>query len=209
MHLQQLLVRYGLIAVLVGSAFEGDFTLLLAGVVAHLGIFAFPLAVAAGAVGSLVGDTAWYCLGRFRGPRFRGSRFYRRVGPTIERLARQLGPWQLLAARFVYGTKSASMIFWGLHGLTFRRFLLIDVVGCVLGSLVFTSLGFLLSGSATALLGHVKRVELWLLGGAIVGVLVVFLIDRTAKHELHLDEEKDGKDGKGGKGGKGGKAVRR
>ena len=187
MHLQQLLIRYGLIAVLVGSALEGDFTLLFAGVVARLGIFALPLAVAAGALGSLVGDTAWYSLGRFRGPRFREGRFYRRVGPTVERLARQLGPWQLVAARFVYGTKSASMIFWGLHGLSFSRFLLIDSVGCVLGSLVFTSLGYLLSGSAMALLGHVKRVELWLLGGAIVGVLVVMLIDRTAKHELHID----------------------
>jgi membrane protein DedA with SNARE-associated domain len=187
MHLQQLLIRYGLIAVLLGSAVEGDFTLLFAGVVARLGIFAFPLAVAAGALGSLVGDTAWYSLGRFRGPRFREGRFYRRVGPTVERLARQLGPWQLLAARFVYGTKSASMIFWGLHGLSLRRFLLIDSVGCLLGSLVFTSLGYLLSGSAMALLGHVKRVELWLLGGVIVGVLIVFLIDKTAKHELHID----------------------
>lgn len=188
MPLQQLLIQYGLIAVLVGSAFEGDFTLLLAGVVAHLGIFSFPLAVGAGALGSLVGDCAWYALGRFRGPRFRGSRLYARVGPTIERLAAQLGPWQLLAARFVYGTKSASMIFWGLHGLPFRRFLFIDLVGCVLGSLVFTTLGYLLSGSATVLLGHVKRVELWLLGAAIVGAVIVFIIDRTAKHELHLDK---------------------
>lgn len=190
MHLQQLLIQYGLIAVLIGSVFEGDFTLILAGVVAHLGILSFPLAVAAGAVGSLAGDSGWYALGRFRGARLRGSRLYVRVGPTIERLAVQLGPWQLLVARFVYGTKSASMIFWGLHGLSFRRFVLTDTVGCVLGSLVFTSLGYLMSGSARALLGQVKRVELWLLGAAIVGVLVVFLIDRTAKHELHLDEKK-------------------
>jgi membrane protein DedA with SNARE-associated domain len=189
MHLQQLLIRYGLIAVLIGSAVEGDFTLLLSGLVAHLGIFSFPLAVAAGTFGSLLGDTAWYSLGRFRGPRFREGRFYRRVGPTVERLAAQLGPWQLVAARFVYGTKSASMIFWGLHGLPFRRFLFIDCVGCVLGSLVFTSLGYLLSGSAIAILGRVKRVELWLLGGAVVAVVIVFLIDRTAKHELHLDEK--------------------
>ena len=81
------------------------------------------------------------------------------------------------------------MIFWGLHGLPFRRFLLIDSVGCLLGSLVFTSLGYLLSGSAMAILGHVKRGDLWLLGGVIVGVLIVFLIDKTAKHELHLDED--------------------
>ena len=188
MHLQQLLIRYGLIAVLVGSALEGDFTLLFAGVVARLGIFAFPLAVAAGALGSLVGDTAWYSLGRFRGPRFREGRFYRRVGPTVERLARQLGPWQLVAARFVYGTKSASMIFWGLHGLSFRRFLLIDSVGCLLGSLVFTSLGYLLSGSATLLLGRVRRVQFWLLGAVLAGAVLVLIIHLTAKRELHLDE---------------------
>ena len=191
-HLQQLLIRYGLIAVLLGSSLEGDFTLILAGVVAHLGIFAFPLAVAAGAVGSLMGDLAWYALGRLRGPRFREGKLYRRVGPTVERLANRMGPWELLAARFVYGTKAVSMVFWGLHGLSLPRFLLIDGLGCVLGSLVFTSLGYLVSGSATALMGHVKRFELWLLGAFLVGVVIVVIIDRTAKHELHLDEEKKG-----------------
>jgi membrane protein DedA with SNARE-associated domain len=193
-HLQQLLIDYGLVAVFIGSAFEGDFTLLLAGVVAHLGIFAFPLAVAAGAMGSLMGDLAWYTLGRVRGPRFREGKLYRRVGPTVERLAQRMGPWQLLAARFVYGTKAASMVFWGLHGLSLPRFLLIDIIGCVLGSIVFTSLGYLVSGSATVLMGHVKRFELWLLGAFMVGIIIVFIIDRTAKHELHLDESRDNED---------------
>jgi membrane protein DedA with SNARE-associated domain len=187
-HLQQLLIDYGLIAVLFGSAFEGDFTLLLSGVVSHLGFFPFTLAVAAGAAGSLTGDLAWYALGRFRGPRFRAGGLYQRVGPTIERLANRMGPWELLAARFVYGTKAASMVFWGLHGLSLPRFLAIDALGCVLGSLVFTSLGYLVSGSATVLMGHVKRFELWLLGAFVVGIIIVFIIDRTAKHELHLDE---------------------
>jgi membrane protein DedA with SNARE-associated domain len=194
-HLQQLLIHYGLVAVLIGSAFEGDFSLILAGVVAHLGIFPFPLAVAAGAFGSLAGDTAWYLLGRLRGPRFREGRLYRRVGPTIERLAKRMGPWELLAARFVYGTKAASMVFWGLHGLTFPRFLLIDTIGCAVGSFVFISLGYLVSGSATALMGHVKRFELWLLGAFLVGVVIVVIIDRTAKHELHLDEADGRADG--------------
>ena len=66
-----------------------------------------------------MGDSAWYGLGRLRGPRFRGK-VLPRVGPTIERLAQQLGPWELVAARFVYGTKAASMVFWGLHGLRLR-----------------------------------------------------------------------------------------
>src|SRR3954452_8604719 len=195
MHLQELLIRYGLLAVLLGAAFEGDFSLILAGVVSHLGIFPFPHAIAAGALGSLLGDSIWFGFGRLRGPRFRQGKLYRRVGPTIERLAKRMGPWELLAARFVYGTKAASMLFWGLHGLSLPRFLLIDSLGCVLGSLVFTTLGYLVSGSATALMGHVKRFELWLLGAFLVGIIIVVIIDRTAKHELHLDEADRGREG--------------
>jgi membrane protein DedA with SNARE-associated domain len=193
MHLQQLLIHYGLVAVLIGSAIEGDFSLILAGVVSHLGIFPFPWAVAAGTVGSLAGDTAWYALGRLRGPKFREGKLYRRVGRTIDRLARQLGPWELLAARFVYGTKAASMVFWGLHGLSFPRFLLIDALGCAIGATVFTGLGYLVSGSAMVLLGKVRRIQLWLLGALIVGVVIVYIIHRTAKHELHLDEAEEKK----------------
>lgn len=189
MNLESLVLRYGLAAVFLGSAIEGDFTLILAGVAAHLGYFPFPLAVAAGVVGSMLGDLAWYALGRLRGPRFRAGRFYRRVGHRIEALARRIGPAQLIAARFVYGTKAASMVFWGLHELPLVRFLLVDGVAAVIGATVFTGLGYVVSGSATLLLGKVRRVQLWLLGALLVGAVLVFLIHWTAKKELHLEDD--------------------
>ena len=194
MGLQQLVMHYGLLAVLLGSAIEGDFTLILAGVCAHLGYFPFPLAVAAGAVGSFAGDLAWYTLGRVRGPRFRAGGLYRRVGHRIEALAKRMGPAQLLAARFVYGTKAASMVFWGLHDLPLAKFALVDGIGTVIGSAVFTGLGYLVSGSATLLFGKVRRVQLWLLGALVVGVVLVFLINWEAKKELHIDETEDAAD---------------
>jgi len=49
-NLEALVLRYGLVAVFIGSAFEGDFTLILAGVAAHLGYFPFAFAVLAGTV---------------------------------------------------------------------------------------------------------------------------------------------------------------
>jgi len=186
---EHLILRYGLAAVFVGAAVEGDLTLILAGVAAHLGYFAFPTAVVASVVGGFLGDLAWYVLGRLRGPRFRAGRLYRRVGHRIEMLARRLGPAELIASRFVYGTKAASMLFWGLHGMSVPRFVLVDAVGCVVGSLVFTGLGYAVSGSATILLGRVRRVELWLLGAVLVGAVLVFVIHWTAKKELHVDEE--------------------
>jgi membrane protein DedA with SNARE-associated domain len=188
-NFEHLILRYGLAAVFVGAAVEGDLTLILAGVAAHLGYFTFPTAVAASVLGGFLGDLAWYSLGRLRGPKFRAGRLYQRVGHRIEILARRLGAAELIASRFVYGTKAASMVFWGLHGMSLPRFLLVDAVGCVLGTLVFTALGYAVSGSATVLLGHVRRVERWLLGAVLVGALLVFVIHLTAKKELHVDEE--------------------
>jgi membrane protein DedA with SNARE-associated domain len=188
-NFEHLILRYGLAAVFVGAAVEGDLTLILAGVAAHLGYFSYATALAASVAGGFLGDLAWYTLGRVRGQEFRAGRLYQRVGHRIELLARRLGAAELIASRFVYGTKAASMVFWGLHGMSLPRFLLVDAIGCVLGSLVFTGLGYAVSGSATVLLGRVRRVERWLLGAVLVGALLVFVIHWTAKKELHVDEE--------------------
>jgi membrane protein DedA with SNARE-associated domain len=169
--LQQLLIDHGLAAVLLGAAIEGDFTMVLAGVVSHLGYFAFPVAVGTAAVGTFIGDCAWYFLGRSHTDRFRAGRLYRRVGPRIEQVARRLGVWQLIAARFVYGTKNASMFFWGLHGLTFGRFALVDAVSCIAGAVVFVGLGHLIGNGAEVVLGRVKRVELLALGVAAAAII--------------------------------------
>jgi membrane protein DedA with SNARE-associated domain len=187
--LEHLILRYGLGAVFVGAAVEGDLTLILAGVAAHLGYFPFGLAVAAGTVGGFLADLGWYGLGRVCGTRFRTGRLYRRVGPRIEALARRLGAAELVASRFVYGTKAASMVFWGLHGMSLPRFALVDAIGCVIGSLVFTGLGYAVSGSATVLLGRVRRLQLWLLGAVLVGAVLVFLIHWAAKKELSIDDD--------------------
>lgn len=181
-------MRHGLAAVAVCAAIEGDITLILAGVVARLGVFDFPSALVAGALGGFVADCGWYGLGRLRGRRFRESRFYERVGPTVERMARRIGPWELIAARFVYGTKAASMVFWGLQGLSFTRFALIDGLGCALGAVVFGGLGYFVSDRATALLGKVQRLELWLLGALVAGLLLIFIVHRIATRELGGNE---------------------
>jgi membrane protein DedA with SNARE-associated domain len=186
---EQLILRYGLSAVFVGAAIEGDLTLILAGVAAHLGYFSFAAAVAAGTAGGFLADLVWYGLGRVRGRGFRAGRLYRRVGHRIEALARRLGAAELVASRFVYGTKAASMVFWGLHGMSLPRFALVDAIGCTIGTLVFTGLGFALSGSATVLLGKMRRLELWLLGAVLAGAVLVFVIHWAARRELRVDED--------------------
>jgi len=89
MSLKQLLIDHGPTAVVIGAIVEGDMTLILAGVVAHLGVFPLPVAMTAGAAGCLLGDCGWFWVGRWRGARFRSGALYRRVGRRIESLDRK------------------------------------------------------------------------------------------------------------------------
>ena len=133
---------------------------------------------------ALVGDSAWYALGRMGGAAIRGRDAYRRVGPLVERLARRVGPWEIVLTRFVFGTRTASMVFWGMRGLPWLRFAAFDLLGATLGAVCLVTLGFLASQSAERLLGRVKQVERWLLVAVVAtaaAVVVVHLVGRFSR----------------------------
>jgi membrane protein DedA with SNARE-associated domain len=174
--LTQLIIQYGLAAVFLGSGLEGDLSMVLGGVVSHQGYFRPQVAIAAAALGAFCADCVWYAVGRLHAQRLQDAAFYRKVGPRIAAVTRRIGVWQIIAARFVYGTKNATMLFWGLHNLPLLRFVLVDAVGCVLGASFFVGLGYLVGDGAEALLGKVKRFEFLLLGALVVGVLVLVVI---------------------------------
>ncbi|HUE30940.1 MAG TPA: VTT domain-containing protein [Verrucomicrobiae bacterium] len=161
--MEDFLARYGLLAVFAAAAVEGDVSVVLAGVLADLGFFSLPHAVEAAWLGGFVGDTAWYLLGRLNSAAVRRNRLYLRAAPLIERLVARVGEREIVLSRFVYGTRIASMFFWGVHGLPYGRFAAFDLVGCLLSAIALAGLGFGLSTSAVALVGRVKRAEVWLL----------------------------------------------
>ncbi len=179
--MEDLLIQYGFVAVLVGTALEGDVTMLLAGVLAHLGYIEFPAAVTAGCLGALASDSAFFLAGRQGGARVRETRAYARAAPLIEGIARCSGAWELVATRFVFGTRVASMLFWGLRGLPWPRFVAIDATGCAAWALVLATLGYAFSGSAALIIGEVKKVEWWLGTALLVGAAAVIIAHRLLR----------------------------
>ena len=172
--LEQVIARWGALAVLLGAAVEGDATMILAGVMAHLGLLRIPTVFGAGALGGFASDLAWYALGRTQAATIRGSRLYLKALPTIGRFTRTLGAWEIGIARFVHGTRVASMLFWGAEGLPFWRFAAIDSLGCALWAAVLGAVGYTLNGSVEALVGQVRRVEIWFMVAAAGLFAVVF-----------------------------------
>jgi len=190
-------MRFGLLAVFLGTALEGDGSMILAGVLAHLGFFGLPAAMAVGGVGAVVTDLVCYGVGRHRADAIRGTRLYRRAGVAVERLVRRLGPWEVPLSRFVYGTRVGSMFFWGMQRLPFGRFVVLDVIGCAAWALALGTLGFVSSASAAVLLGRVTRVERWVLLAVVLTAVTVILVRTLPWRRMRRsveDEETDRKE---------------
>jgi membrane protein DedA with SNARE-associated domain len=181
---EQLVDRFGALAIFLGTAVEGDATAVLGGVIAHLGLLGFPLALATAFLGAFAGDLTLFALGRVGAPRLRASRAYRRIAPLVERLATRFGAGEIVLARFVYGTRVASMVFWGVHGLSPARFVALDLLGCALWATAFTTLGFAASGTAAVLLGEIHAAERWLAIAVVAAATVVAVAHLVVRRRL-------------------------
>ena len=172
-------IKYGTLAIFLAAMIEADVVPVLTGVVTHLGYVKVGPALLAAIAGAFAGDYLWFCVGCFYSQSIRNSRLYRRVGHMPETLIRRLGPWQIPASHLVYGTRVATMIFWGMQRISTARFALVDGFGCVVLTGVLFTLGLGFSGAASLVIGRVKQVELLLLVGV---VLLLFLASKVVRH---------------------------
>lgn len=170
--MQVFLIRYGLLAVFLAAAVEADIVPVLTGVVAHAGYVNPGLALFAVSAGAFTGDCAWFCAGRCYSKRIKSRFDYRRAGQMAEDLINRLGLWGIPASHVVYGTRIATMIFWGARRLSTAKFALVDALGCVGFTFLLFMLGFWFSASASQIVGGVKRVELLMLLAVIITVLI-------------------------------------
>ncbi|PWT92337.1 MAG: hypothetical protein C5B55_06630 [Blastocatellia bacterium] len=171
--MESFLTKFGLIAVFISALLEADVVPVLTGVIAHLGYFGFVKAIMAASAGAFGGDCLWFWIGRGRSEWIRSTRFYARTKKVTQNLNQQLGVWQIPASHIVYGTRIATMLFAGIEKVSFIKFALVDLLGCAFFTTSLAGLGFLFSDSASLIIGHVKRVELFLLL-VVVGTVVVF-----------------------------------
>ncbi|HSC78534.1 MAG TPA: DedA family protein [Candidatus Acidoferrales bacterium] len=167
-ELEGFLRTYGLWALFFFAAFEGDLTLLLAGMLVHLGIWPLGTTFAIATTGALTGDCFYFWLGHGTARRWLTTAHGQRVMPRIERSARRYGIASLFFARYIYGTRIATMFFWGMQRISVAKFVALDALNCVIWASVFGGLGYFFADQLEHVVGELRRVETWLLVGLVV-----------------------------------------
>ena len=118
-----------------------------AGVIAGTGDLSLPLVIVFAAAGAIVGDNISYGLGSWLGEHtvkrlFRSDKA-RHGFEWAERQLEQRGFYLIIVARFIPGGRTAVTFASGYtHGMTWRRFIVADVVAGVVWATYAASLGY-------------------------------------------------------------------
>lgn len=179
--LNQLLLQYGVYAVLVLVMIEGDITLLIAGVLAHsrfFGDYSFAQVLIWGTIGGCLSDNLAYFGGRAFCEGVRELRFYRAAKPRLERLTNKFGPLSIFLSKYIYGLRWAACVFYGVGRMPYLRFLLLSFASCFLWVFVLAGAGYFFSGAVMGLIGDFQRLGKVLLVIVVLGIVGFYLAER-------------------------------
>ena len=123
MMLQQFLQDFGYFALFLGTFFEGETILVLAGFLAFRGYMQLDTVILTAFLGSYAGDQLWYFLGRRHGRRLlaRKPRWQKLGDKALDHVRRHPDLW-VLSFRFVYGLRTVMPVAIGLSALVITVF---------------------------------------------------------------------------------------
>jgi len=189
--IEQYMLAYGYWAVFFGVMLEnagvpvpGETILLIAGYFAATGEFHLALVMLIAASGAVIGDNIGFAIGHHYGRGFllRVGRFFFLTPKRLEHMEKYFenhGNKTILVARFITGLRVFAALLAGASKMPWRVFVVYNVAGAVLWSVVITSVGYLFGQSLPLLIKWVGRSGTVFLIAAIVIAVIVW---RVRKH---------------------------
>lgn len=143
MSVESLVARYGLGALVVGAALEGETVAMIGGMLAHRGIYPLPLAWGAVLFGTFAADQAYFYAGRLfrdrpRMMRLRATATFAKAQAMFEKRPVMF----VMLFRFLYGLRTVSPAVIGASGFPPLRFFALNAAAAVVWSILFVGLGY-------------------------------------------------------------------
>ncbi|RBJ83500.1 DedA family protein [Pseudomonas sp. MWU12-2534b] len=183
--LQQFLQDFGYFALFLGTFFEGETILVLAGFLAFREYMDIKLVMIVAFLGSYAGDQLWYFLGRKHGRKLlaRKPRWQMMGDRALEHIRKHPDIW-VLSFRFVYGLRTVMPVAIGLSGYPPGRYLLLNGIGAAVWAVALAQAAYHFGAVMEGMLGSIKKYELWVLGALLVLGFVLWLRRRFKNARL-------------------------
>jgi len=141
--LEYILAQYGYVALFIGTFFEGEVIVVVAGILASLGYLSVGPVLATAMIATFLGDQTFFWIGRKKGSLFFEKRPHLRE--RAEKVYALLHDHQnkvLFGFRFLYGLRIATLIALGTSGIRQKKFLRFNILNSVVWTLIFVFGGY-------------------------------------------------------------------
>jgi membrane protein DedA with SNARE-associated domain len=165
---------YGYPALLVGTFFEGETFLVLAGFAASMGYLEIPWVILVAFAGTLSGDQMFFYLGRRQSALVQSFlAHYPAWQNRVERVQRIIERYQtalVFIFHFLYGLRIAFLLVIGLSRIPAGRFLVLNFLSALVWAAVVGAVGYLFGSALAMIIGDLKGLESYILAGiALIG----------------------------------------
>jgi membrane protein DedA with SNARE-associated domain len=170
MDFPALIDTYGYWAVLVGAFLEGETILALAGLASYRGYLEFWKVVVIAMFAGFLGDQFYFFLGRYRGARILAR--FPNVAARAHRFDLLLSRWHaplIVGIRFMYGFRILGPILLGMGRVKAWKFVLFNFIGAAIWAPLIAGIGYYFGGLLETILHDMKKIEIWIFLGVIVG----------------------------------------
>jgi membrane protein DedA with SNARE-associated domain len=166
-----------LVAAGMGVPLPEDIVFISGAILAQRGVTDLRLTCVVLGIGVFVGDTVLYTIARRIGPAIYERKFIKRVMPPerrawFEEKIHKHGSLVVFCARHVAGLRGAIFAISAIHGISYPRFIIADMLALGVSMPLFMLLGWYFSTSIDTALTHAATAEHWVMIG-IVSVLAL------------------------------------
>jgi membrane protein DedA with SNARE-associated domain len=175
--MEHLISTYGYPAVWAGTFFEGETIVLIAGYLANRGYLTLEWVIFFAFLGSWMGDTLYFFIGRRWGNKLLERRPAWR--PAADRAFDMLHRYDaafILTFRFLYGLRTVSPFVIGMSKVPTARFVLLNMIASAIWASAFSTGGYLLGTMLEAMIAKVERIEVYVLGALVAAGIVSWLV---------------------------------
>ena len=177
LSLEHLIQTYGVLAVGVGTFFEGETILILGGLVAQRGYVNLYWVITAAFIGTLCGDQLFFFLGRKQSQWLLSRRpsWQTRITKAQDYLDRHQIPL-VIGFRFLYGLRTVTPFVIGMSRIPTGAFLLLNTIGALIWAITFGTGGYLFGHALEAAFENIKHYEAQLLAAIVAAGFIVWLV---------------------------------
>lgn len=182
--LQELLSRYGYLAIFILTFFEGESVLIAAGFLAFSGYLDATVVIVVSTLASYVGHGTFFLIALHRREAFFAliRRFVRVNLLKLESLMAKYGIVAIFISQWLYGFRLLSAAVLGLSRMGTTKYFIFQFISCLIWATLCTCGGYFFGATLKNVLGDVKRYEPYIAAGVLAaGFLIWFIRDVRKK----------------------------